>query len=583
MLETRDYRALWLVHKLTPAGPIPTVADPDGCYPYESFVETSRRPVLCEFSCIEIENNRLRVLICPDLGGRVHSIIDKHSGREMLFVPETIKPVRVLPRFAFVPGGIEVSFPISHTPVQIERVHVRTEKIGDRVYVWVGERELRHGLQWTVEFSLGECDAFLTQRCFFRNPTTTARKWTSWSNAAVPAQSDTEFHFPNGPVLAHGKTVGTIDWATAGPGNVGNLARMTGFFWLRPDSPGFGVFTPSLGCGMYHVADPDSVPGMKLWSYGTGQHEEWGALGSLSGKSYVEIQGGPLPDQSVLRILEPGRDHTHTEFWFPTRCPMDIRQLTVPNVCLAGADRIPWFDWPPRAAVHIWTQLADAWRTREPGRLPSPPHPGSNWWAPSGMEELGDALEWAAKTCGADQRDIWMFQRGAWFAGREDIESAIAALNASASVLAHVLLARLHLRCRQNATEALASLERISGSALALHPQVIVERDMALAAQGPQTMSERERWLALAGNSEDEWVIERRAALLADQGKKTEALALLEGMRFQKIHQRYARSALWQQLTGVKGNAAGNTPESLGEDDLACFGAYRQFDTPKGA
>ncbi|MDH7503642.1 MAG: DUF5107 domain-containing protein [Verrucomicrobiota bacterium] len=72
MLEIREYLVVWSDHELTPAGPIPTAADPDGCYPYESCVETSTRPVLKEFVCVEIENDLLRTVICPALGGRVH-------------------------------------------------------------------------------------------------------------------------------------------------------------------------------------------------------------------------------------------------------------------------------------------------------------------------------------------------------------------------------------------------------------------------------------------------------------------------------------------------------------------------------
>src|SRR2546429_5797151 len=34
-----------LTHELTPAGPVPTAFDPNGVYPYVSYVATSPRPV----------------------------------------------------------------------------------------------------------------------------------------------------------------------------------------------------------------------------------------------------------------------------------------------------------------------------------------------------------------------------------------------------------------------------------------------------------------------------------------------------------------------------------------------------------
>lgn len=579
MLKIHERSEVWLTHELNPAGPIPTVADPEGCYPYESYVETANRPVLKEFTCVELENDLVRAVICPDLGGRVHSLFDKMSGRETLFVPESIKPFRVLPRLAFVPGGIEVSFPISHTPSQIEQIHWRAEKTNGRAYVWVGERELRSGLQWTVEFSLGDSDAFLAQRCFFRNPGTKTRKWMSWSNAGLPARQDTLFDFPAGPVLAHEATVKVIDWMTAGPKRVADLHRMVGFFWLNPNLPAFGAFTPSLGCGLYHVADQATAPGMKLWSYGRGKHEKWGYLGSLSGESYIEIQGGPMRDQSILRTLAPGQTHTHSEFWFPTAQQLDLRTLTVPTPRFVEPERIPWFDWPPRKSVDIWVQLIATWRAGAVHCLPSPPGPASNWWAPSGMDELGEALQWAANNTAGEHSDLWMFQLGSWLAGRGEISAAVNALENSKDPRAPALAARLYLRCLKQPRRAVDSFRRISCPALAFHPQIVVERDLALAAIGPETLPEREKWLARVTNSEDDWVVERRIALLVDLGKENEALELLHSHRFQKVHQRYVRTGLWSRLCATTEHKETEPPESLGEDDLARFGAYRQFET----
>ena len=66
---------------------------------------------------------------------------------------------------AFISGGLEVSFPISHTPSQIETLHLQVVEHSDRCYVYCGETELRFGMQYTLEFSLGAGDNFLTQRC----------------------------------------------------------------------------------------------------------------------------------------------------------------------------------------------------------------------------------------------------------------------------------------------------------------------------------------------------------------------------------------------------------------------------------
>src|SRR5256886_12886902 len=135
-----------LTHELTPAGPVPTAFDPNGVYPYVSYVATSPRPVRKKYRFIALENDRLKVVICPDFGGKVTSLIHKDSGKEVLYVPDVIKPVRILPRFSFVPGGIAVSFPISHSPTQNEPVLSRIDRTTSRVYVTCGERELHFGM-----------------------------------------------------------------------------------------------------------------------------------------------------------------------------------------------------------------------------------------------------------------------------------------------------------------------------------------------------------------------------------------------------------------------------------------------------
>lgn len=192
MIKFYEWKDSLPYFNIQPKGPIPTVSDEDGIYPYESFCETAARPVLKKFKMVTMENEYISVTVCPDLGGRVESIVDKKTCREVLFKSGGVRPVRILPRMAFISGGIEVSFPISHTPSQIEKVHYEVKKIDDRVYIWCGEKEIRCGMQWTLEFSLGEEDKFLTERSCFYNPTSKTHEWMSWSNAAVAAMEDTE-------------------------------------------------------------------------------------------------------------------------------------------------------------------------------------------------------------------------------------------------------------------------------------------------------------------------------------------------------------------------------------------------------
>jgi len=576
MLTMRAYSDVLLTHPLVAAGPIPSAQDPDGVYPYEHYAETSRRPILQAYRFVTMENDRVQATICPDLGGKVYSLIHKASCKETLFTIPAVRPVRILPRQFFVGGGIEVSFPISHSPVQIVPVHCRTAETEERLFVWCGEREIRFGMQWTVEYSLGKDDCFLTQRTYFHNPTSEPHPWMSWSNAGVPARADSEFWFPNGPVLEHGDDMKTIDWATQGPARQADIRRMNGYFWRAPDSQAFGVYTPSLGSGLFHVADQRLTPGMKLWSDGIGKHEAWVDQYTLNGEQCLEIQAGPIVDQSIKNELAPGAGHVHLEFWIPTDRRLDIYALTVPDVELPDVKQIPLFGFARSEETELWERVVEACRRQSAELLPPPPGLDDNRWAITGCEELEEALRYAAASK-PEEASVWRMQLGTWYAGRDRIEEAIAELEASGEDRAWALAARLYRRNKGDPRRAAECYRNIRSRALALHPQVIVERDLALSGIGPETWAEREYWLSQTSALQDEWLAERRAAWLADTGRYEEAKRLLEQTAFQLVHQRYARTKLWRRIMKGLGEPVREAPASLGEDDLFVFGAYREY------
>lgn len=570
-----EYDAYILTHQLVPAGPVPTAYDPNGVYPYISYSETSNRPVPVKYRLISLENDYLKVTICPDLGGKVFSMIHKPSGKEVLYVPDVIRYTRILPRFYFVAGGIEVSFPISHSPTQNETVLYKIDKTADRIYITCGERELRFGMQWSVEYSLGAEDPFLTQRVVFHNPGSSAYPWMSWSNAALPSAPDTKYDFPRGKVLSHASKIDTIDWQTQGPKTEAGIKEMTGYFWKTKDANAFGAYTPSSGTGLYHIADEKIASGIKLWSYGTGDDSAWSLLSTARHQTYIEIQGGPIGDQSIKLEMQPGQTRWHVEYWFPAGRELNIYDLEVPSVTLRPVNRVPLFTWARNEEVQVWNQLAAAYRAKT--NVPAPPPVDLNNWAPSGMENMNAAFQWAVQNSNGDKHDLWQFYYGTWLAGRARQEEAIRALTGCRIGVAKTLLARL-LRLKGDIAGAKKAYDAITEKWLQLHPQIVVERDKVLRSLGKQTIPEREKWLAGVEALPDEWIIERRVQLLIDKNEVQKAKELLLSTPFQKVHQTYTRTGLWLQITEKLGLPFEPVPAQLGEDRLANFGAYREFE-----
>ncbi len=571
-----EYEDYLLTHQLTPFGPVPTAFDPNGVYPYVSYAETSNRPVLKKYRFIVLENDHVKITICPDLGGKVTSMIHKPSGKEVLYVPDVVRYTRILPRFYFVAGGIEVSFPISHSPTQNESVLYKIDRTKKRIYVTCGERELRFGMQWSVEYSLGDDDNFLTQRVIFYNPGTSAYPWMSWSNAALPSAPDTKYDFPKGKVLSHSSKIDTIDWVKEGPKTEADIKEMTGYFWKTKDANAFGVYTPSFGTGLYHIADEKIAPGIKLWSYGRGDDSAWSVLSTAKHQTYLEMQGGPIGDQSIKLELQPKQTRWHVEYWIPTDKPLDIYSLKVPEVNLRSTKEIPLFQWARANEVKVWQQLVNAYQTKN--KLPDPPAIDQNLWAPSGMENLDAAFKWAINHTSYGKADLWKFYYGTWLAGRNEKENAIHILSESSLGIAKALLARV-FKLNGNNKEAITAIESIKEPWLKLHPQVVIERDKILRSIGVKnSIAEREKWLSKVDALKDEWIIERRVQLLIDKDEAQQAKELLLSVPFQKVHQTYTRTGLWKQICEKLNIPFLPVPKQLGEDRLAHFGAYREYE-----
>jgi len=65
---------------------------------------------------------------------------------------------------------------------------------------------------------------------------------------------------------------------------------------------------------------------------------------------------------------------------------------------------------------------------------------------------------------------------------------------------------------------------------------------------------------------------------LIDKGEYAQANELLLSTPFQKVHQTYTRTGLWMQICEKLNISCSPVPSQLGEDRLATFGAYREYE-----
>ena len=548
MIRTTEITRTLPWYRPVPLTSLPLLYAREHLFPYTSYGDTETEPVPRAWRMAVVENEFLRVEVAPELGGRVCSLFDKRLGREILFSNPVVKPVRILPIWAFLSGGIEFNFPIAHSPTSIARVGCRTGSRDGYGFVRVGEREARTGMEWVVELGLFAGLPILVQRSAFRNLTGTDHPWMSWTIAAVPSTPETEFIHPPHRVLVHDDRVTEAEWPGDGLNWDRSYRQMTALFWKPGSAPEFGTFHHDLGFGLMHLADPRSVPGKKLWTYGHGRHRAWGQATTEGGRSYCEIESGPLLDQSEKPLFRAGTERRFDEFWFP-----------ISDRSLAGAPVLPSPALPP---------LEDPWlgAGHSPWQIEWERFAAGDGPLPHSTVVTGLDLEAALRreveqgsTAAAESLALWLAFRGR---PAEALPLVAGHPSARARRIAGLILWKGLGRVAD-------AVNHLAAGPLD-DPIARVELDELHAELGRTA----DRVSLLAQAPAHRRLVERRADLALAIGDAPTALRLLEETTWPREHQRYVRTALWRKAKAMLGQDADEPPEYLGEDNLATFGAY---------
>lgn len=289
-------------------------------YPRSMFLVHTRadEPVDREYEMAVIENPYLRVEVLPDVGGRVWRIIDKATGRNLLWTNDAVKPIRVGRRRGWLAGGIELAFPVgNHGEDTMEPYRWKLAENEDgSVSILVSAFDHFYRFWATYEISLAPDTARMDLTVRFYNPTEVRNRYQYWVNAATKTGDDMQFIMPVEYVAGHGFG-GVHDWPTMGKEKdqsfYKNVPGQLGVFgW---DAPFVAAYYHDDDWGIVRYASPKYSRGIKMWTWGTKSH--WVGEYSLNQGSYNEIQGGRWPVQSMSGWLEPHQMDSWTEHWYP--------------------------------------------------------------------------------------------------------------------------------------------------------------------------------------------------------------------------------------------------------------------------
>ena len=286
-----------------------------------------------EYNALFIENDFIKVMILPELGGRVHRAYDKVNQRDFVYFNHVIKPALVGLLGPWISGGIEFNWPQHHRPTTYMPLDysIKTNEDGSAT-VFVGEREPMHGLTITTAFTLFKDKALLQIKSKIYNGNDTPRSFLWWSNPAVKGGDGHQSVFPPDvtAVFDHGKRA-VIDFPIAHGeyykvkydgvdiSRYKNLPVPTSYMAWRSDYDFVGAYCHDEDGGLLHVADHHVSPGKKQWSWGYGDFgQAWDRNLTDNDGPYIELMTGVYTDnQPDFTWLDPGEEKEFIQNFLP--------------------------------------------------------------------------------------------------------------------------------------------------------------------------------------------------------------------------------------------------------------------------
>ena len=299
-----------------------------------------------EYHAVFIENKYLKVMLLPELGGRIQRAIDKTNDYDFVYYNHVIKPALVGLTGPWISGGIEFNWPQHHRPTTYSPTEFKLMENEDgSKSLWVSEIDQMYGTKGSATFTLYPDKAFIEIKGQLYNRTDLPQTFLWWANPAVPVNDYTSSIFPPDvtAVMDHGKrAVSTFPIATGEYYKVDysegvdiskykNVPVPTSYMAEKSDFDFIGNFDEQLNAGLLHVADHHVSPGKKQWTWGNGDFgQAWDRNLTDEDGPYIELMTGVFTDnQPDFTWLRPYEEKTFTQHFMPYKGVGHIKNATI--------------------------------------------------------------------------------------------------------------------------------------------------------------------------------------------------------------------------------------------------------------
>lgn len=306
--------------------------------PFHERIDQNKRPH--SWQAVHLENEWVRVVVLPELGGRIHIGYDKVADYDFFYRNNVIKPALVGLTGPWISGGVEFNWPQHHRPATFLPTDVEIEREADgSVTVWCSDHDPfarmkgMHGIRLRPDSSRVEARV----RLYNRSETPQTFLW--WANVAAAVHDDYQSFFPGDVhfVADHARRAVTafpqadrdyygIDYAARDADDARidwyrTIPVPTSYMVTDTAEGFFGGYDHSRDAGFVHWAPPEVSPGKKMWTWGDADFgHQWNDNLTDGDGPYIELMAGVFTDnQPDFAWLAPGELKTFSQYWYPIR------------------------------------------------------------------------------------------------------------------------------------------------------------------------------------------------------------------------------------------------------------------------
>lgn len=312
-----------------------------------AFTDTiSNKKVMKTYEVIYLENEYLKVMVMPSMGGKIYRAYDKTNDYDFVYYNHVVKPALVGLTGPWVSGGIEFNWPQHHRPSTFSPVEYELiENQDGSLTCWISEIDRMNGTKGKAGYTLYKDKAYIEVKGQLYNRTEVPQTFLWWANPAVAVNDDTKSIFPPDvhAVFDHGKrdvskfpiATGTYYKMDYSDGvdisRYKNIPVPTSYMAYHSDYNFVGGYDFGVNAGILHIANHHISPGKKQWTWGNGDFgQAWDRNLTDEDGPYIELMTGVYTDnQPDFTWLQAKEGKTFSQYFMPYKAVGEVKNASL--------------------------------------------------------------------------------------------------------------------------------------------------------------------------------------------------------------------------------------------------------------